>query len=322
MDGGEELLAVGLKEIEAAAEAIEGAAWPTPLVPVSRNDEGLLVKLEALQRTGSFKLRGAWNRMQATSGAEREAGFVTVSAGNHGQAVAWAAQRLGAPCTVWVPEGAVQAKIDKMEALGATIERLPHEEIMDAMQTRSFPHAGEATYIHPFGDPLVIAGQGTVGLEIARALDRLGTVLVPVGGGGLSSGVATAIKALHPSAQVFGIQSSTSPALEASFAAGKATTTGPPDTFADGMATDRVFEYMWPLLGERLDGSLTVGDDEIASAIRHLASETHAVAEGAGAASVAAAWRYRDSLAEPIVAVVSGGNIQPELFARILAGER
>lgn len=316
----EELLAVGLKDVENAAETIEGVAWRTPLLPASRHEEGISLKLEALQRTGAFKLRGAWNRMRQATEAERQAGFVTVSAGNHGQAVAWCARHLGAPCTVWVPEDAVQDKIDKMEALGASIRRLPHDEIMDAMQTTSFPHAGEATYVHPFGDPAIVAGQGTVGLEIVEDLPEVATILVPVGGGGLSSGVATAAKALQPDVQVYGVQSSTSPALARSFERGQAEITGPPDTFADGMATDRVFSYMWPVLKERLEGALTVTDDELEAAIRHLATETHVVAEGAGAAGLAAAQRYRDELDEPIVAVVSGGNLDPGKLASILQG--
>lgn len=319
MDEALELEGVGLEAIREAAEAIDGVAWRTPLLPASRHEEGLLLKLEALQRTGAFKLRGAWNRMHRTTEAEREAGFVTISAGNHGQAVAWAAQHLQAPCTVWVPEDAVPDKVEKMRALGAKIRRLPHEEIMEAMETRSFERAGEATYIHPFGDPHVVAGQGTVGLEIVEALPEVGTVLVPVGGGGLASGIATAVDALAPEAAVYGVQSTTSPALAESFETGRAEITGPPDTFADGMATDRVFAYMWPLLRDRLEGALTVTDDELEAAIRHLATETHVVAEGAGAAALAAAWAHRDALDEPIVAVVSGGNLQPDQLAEILA---
>lgn len=309
---------VDMEAIREAASAIADVAYATPTVPVSREEEGLLVKLEALQRTGSFKLRGAFNRMRQTSEAERAAGFVTVSAGNHGQAVAWAASRLGAPCTVWVPDDAVEAKVAKMEASGAKIRRMPHEEIMDALETRAFPHAEEETYIHPFADPAVIAGQGTVGLEIARDVEEVGTVLVPVGGGGLSSGVGTAIGALAPEAEVYGVQSTTSPALVESFEHGEARITGPPDTFADGVATDRVFAYMWPLLSERLDGAFAVDDADIARSMRHMATETNVVVEGAGAAALAAARRHREELAEPIVAVASGGNVSPERLAEVL----
>ncbi|HEV8359290.1 MAG TPA: pyridoxal-phosphate dependent enzyme, partial [Candidatus Thermoplasmatota archaeon] len=250
---------VGLKDIEDAARQIEGTAWRTPLLPAGRDEDGkLLLKMEALQRLGSFKIRGAWNRMSRTSQEERAQGFVTVSAGNHGQAVAWCARRLGAPCTVWVPEGAVQRKVESMRAMGADVRALPHEQIMDAMRTTEFPHDPGKTYIHPFGDPRVFAGAGTVGLEVAQALPGVRTVLIPVGGGGLSGGSATAIKALCPTARVYGVQAEGADPLPRSFETGQAEASGPPRTFADGMAATRVFDYMWPVLRERLDGAMRV----------------------------------------------------------------
>lgn len=311
---------VDLNKIEDAARQIAGVAWRTPLLPASRDDDGrLYVKLEALQRTGSFKMRGAWNRMSRATPDERARGFVTVSAGNHGQAVGWSARRLGAPCTVWVPEGAVARKVESMRAMGATVQRLPHEEIMDAMRTTSFARAEGATYIHPFGDPLVMAGAGTVGLEIARDLPSVRTVLVPVGGGGLSCGIATAVKALAPRAKVYGVQAEGADPLPRSFEAGAPVSSGPPNTFADGMAATRVFEYMWPVLRARLDGALRVSDEELRAAVVHLAKESHVVAEGAGAAGLAAARRDADRFEPPIVCVVSGGNIDPALLGRFLA---
>jgi threonine dehydratase len=322
------LEAVGLKEIEHAARQIEGVAWRTPILPASRDDDGkLYLKLETLQRTGSFKFRGAWNRMSRATEEERARGFVTVSAGNHGQAVAWSARRLGAPCTVWTPENAVQRKVDAMRAMGATVKSLPHEEIMEAMSTTSLPRSeglnasADATYIHPFGDPLVMAGAGTVGLEIARELPDARTVLVPVGGGGLVSGVATAIKALLPRAKVYGVQAEGAAPLPRSWAEGKPVATGPPSTFADGMAATRVFDYMWPVMRARLDGARAVSDEELQRAVVHLAKEAHVVAEGAGAAGLAAARRYAESegFEGPIVCVVSGGNIDPALLSRFLA---
>lgn len=309
---------VDLAAIREAASAIEKAAYRTPTVPASRDEEGIYLKLENLQRTGSFKVRGAYNAARQVPEAQRKRGFVTVSAGNHGQALAWAARRLDAPCTVWVPEDAVEAKVAKMQASGASIERMPHEEIMESMTTRSFPHAGEQTYVHPFADPGVLAGQGTVGLEILEDLDDVGTVLVPVGGGGLSSGIGTALKALRPEVEVYGVQSETSPALVESFEHGEARITGPPDTFADGIATDRVFSYMWPLLEEVLDGAFAVADGPIEDAMRHLARESNVVVEGAGAAALAVARERRDELAEPIVAVVSGGNVAADRLRTVL----
>ncbi|HLE96688.1 MAG TPA: pyridoxal-phosphate dependent enzyme [Candidatus Thermoplasmatota archaeon] len=314
------LLAVDLKAIEEAAERVRDVAWRTPLVPASRDEDGrLLMKMEALQRTGSFKIRGAWNRMSRATMEERARGFVTVSAGNHGQAVAWSARKLGAPCTVWVPEGAVRRKVESMESMGAVVRTRPHEEIMDAMRTTELPFADGATYVHPFGDPLVLAGQGTVGLEVARSVGDVGTVLVPVGGGGLSSGVATAVKAVHPRAKVYGVQAEGAAPLPRSFASGHAEDVGAPKTFADGMAATRVFDYMWPVLRARLDGAFAVSDDELRRAVVHLAKESHVVAEGAGAAGLAAAWKHRAELAEPIVCVVSGGNLDAALLGRFLS---
>lgn len=314
----DDLLAVGIDDVETASKAVADVAWRTPLLPASRHEEEIYLKLEALQRTGSFKIRGAWNNMRQADASARDAGFVTVSAGNHGQAVAWSAGKLEAPCTVWVPEDAVEGKVEAMRALGASIERLPHEEIMETMVTRGFPKADEETYVHPFGDPRTVAGQGTVGLEILEDRPDVGTVLVPVGGGGLASGIGTAIQAKAPDADVYGVQVEGSAPLVESFRSGEAEVTGPPETVADGVATDRVFEYMWPLLSDRLDGALAVPEDLVLDAMGHLASECHVVAEGAGAVALAAAREHRDDLASPIVAVVSGGNVDRELLERVL----
>lgn len=316
---GDALLRVGLRDVEDAARRIEGIAWRTPLVPAGRDEDALLLKLEALQRLGSFKIRGAWNRMGRAGPDERAKGFVTVSAGNHGQAVAWCARRLGAPCTVFVPEGAVARKVESMRAMGAVVRSLPHAAIMESMRTLEFPHAEGMAYVHPFGDPRIVAGAGTVGLEVAQGLGRVGCVLVPVGGGGLVSGVAIAVKALHPRAKVYGVQAEGAPALPRSWEAGEPVDVGAPRTFADGVAATRVFPYMWPVLRERLDGAIAVSDAEIQRAVVHLAKECHVVAEGAGGVALAAAWKHRGELPEPIVAVVSGGNIDPALLARFLA---
>jgi threonine dehydratase len=312
-------LDVGLADIRDAAQRIRGVAWRTPLLPASRDDDGrLLLKLECLQRLGSFKIRGAWNRMSRSTEEERKRGFVTVSAGNHGQAVAWSARRLGAPCTVWVPEGAVQRKVESMRAMGAEVRSLPHEAIMDSMKGTGFAHSPGMTYVHPFGDPRVLAGQGTVGVEVVEDLRDVRTVLCPVGGGGLSVGVATAVKALQSRAKVYGVQAAGAGPLPRSFASGQPEDVGAPRTFADGMAATRVFAYMWPLLRARLDGAFSVSDEELQRAVVHLAREAHVVAEGAGAAALAAAWKHRAQLEEPVVCVASGGNLDPALLARFL----
>lgn len=306
-----------LEEIEEAARQIEGIAWPTPLLPASRHDGDILLKLECLQRNGSFKIRGAWNRMSRTTAEERNRGFVTVSAGNHGQAVAWCARRLDSKCTVWVPDDAVEKKVKAMEAMGATVKRMPEVEMMNSMTDDRWEKADQ-TYIHPFGDRHVIAGQGTIGLEIIHDFPAVKTVIVPIGGGGLISGIGTAIKAKKPKVKVYGVQAELAAPIVPSFKSGKPERIETGKTFADGIATDRVFSYMWPIMREVMDGALAVSEKEMHGAIRHLANEVHVVAEGAGSAALAAAWKYSGQLEKPIVCVVSGGNIDTAVFGKLI----
>lgn len=310
-------LAVSPSDIEEARERIRGVAWRTPLVPASRDDEGIGLKMECLQRTGSFKVRGAWNRMSRSSEAERRRGFVTVSAGNHGQAVAWCARRLGASCTVWVPDTAVARKVDAIRAMGAEIRTMPHEEIMQSMVDDRFQKDPQ-TFIHPFGDRHVMAGQGTIGLEVLDDLPDTASILVPVGGGGLSVGIATAAKARNPAVKVFGVQAEAAAPLAKSWAAGRPERTPTPQTIADGIGASVVFDYMFPLLRERLDGVLTVSEEALRQAVRQLCVESHVVAEAAGASGLAAALAHRGQFPEPVVCVVSGGNIAPSLLSEIL----
>jgi len=307
-----------LREIEEASERIEGIAWRTPLLPASRHDTGTLLKLECLQRNGSFKIRGAWNRMSRTKAEERDRGFVTVSAGNHGQAVAWYARHLGSKCTVWVPDDAVEKKVKAMEAMGAMVQRMPEVEIMNSMTDDRWQKAGE-TYIHPFGDRYVIAGQGTVGLEIIQDFPQVKTVIVPVGGGGLISGIGTAIKSTKPDVKIYGVQAELAAPIIRSFKSGRPERIESGKTFADGVAADRVFSYMWPIMQEVMDGALAVSEEEMRAAIRHLANEVHVVAEGAGSAALAAAWKYSSQLDKPVACIVSGGNIDNAVLSNILS---
>lgn len=311
-------LRVGRADIEEAARRIKGVAWRTPLVPAGRHEDGHVhLKLECLQRTGSFKIRGAWNRMSRATPAERKRGFVTISAGNHGQAVAWCARKLEAPCTVWVPETAVERKVRAIEALGARIVRKPHEVIMESM--RGDRMDGEAqVYVPPFGDRFVIAGQGTIGLEILEDLPSVGSVVVPIGGGGLATGVATALQAQTPKIQVYGVQAANAAPVPLSFRSGRAERVEPRPTIADGIGATFSYDYMLPALRELLEDCFTVGEDELRSAIQHLASEAHVVAEAAGASSLAAARAHAGELKPPVVCVVSGGNIDPALLADLV----
>lgn len=312
-------VAVKLSDIEDARERIKGVAWKTPLVPMSRDDDRIHLKLECVQRTGSFKIRGAWNRMSRVTAAEKKRGFVTVSAGNHGQAVAWSARKLKSSCTVWVPDTAVQRKVDAIKAMGATIKTMPHGQIMDAMVSDKFAKDPQV-FIHPFGDRFIVAGQATIGLEIIEALPETGSIIVPVGGGGLAYGIATAAKAKKRDVKVFGVQAAAAAPLQKSWQSGKPERTPTPKTIADGIAASVVFDYMFPHLRSSLDGVLTVSEDELRTAVRHLGSESHVVAEAAGASSLAAALQQRGKIPEPIVCVVSGGNIAPALLGEILGG--
>lgn len=255
--------------------------------------------------------------MGRSSSEERARGFVTVSAGNHGQAVAWCARQLGSSCTVWVPDHAVEKKVKAIGALGATVRRMPDEEITESMTGDKWEKDPQ-TYIHPFGDRQVLAGQGTIGLEIIQDLPDVRTVVVPVGGGGLISGIAAAVKAKKPDVRVLGVQAEAAAPLSSSFRSGSPERIKPGYTFADGIAGSLVFDFMWPLLKRLVDGAVVVSDDELRRTIRYLANEVHVVAEGAGAAALAAAWRYFDQFEKPIACIVSGGNIDSALLAEVL----
>ena len=310
---------VTLAEIEEAARRIRGAVYRTPLVPSSRFDGGsVLLKLECLQPTGSFKVRGAWNRMSRSSGEEKERGFVTISAGNHGQAVAWSAKKLGAACTVYVPTDAVQRKVDSMESMGARIVRRPHREIMEAMTDDRMTRLG-MTFIHPFGDPLVVSGQGTVGLEILEDLPDVKSIVVPIGGGGLVSGIAQAVHAKSPRVKVYGVQAEGAAPVPKSLASGRAEDVGDPHTIADGIGATMAYDYMLPLLREHLAGAFTVGDEEMKDAMRRLVLESHVATEPAGAASLACALKHEKAIPMPAVCIVSGGNADPALLTSLLS---
>ncbi|MDA4129111.1 MAG: pyridoxal-phosphate dependent enzyme [Thaumarchaeota archaeon] len=316
---GSEVPRVTLAQIEDARQRIRGVVSRTPLVPASRFDDGkTYLKLECLQPTGSFKVRGAWNRMSRSTDEELRSGFVTVSAGNHGQAVAWCAKKLGADCTVYVPNDALRRKVESMESMGAKIIRRPHREIMESMADDRMGKLG-MTYIHPFGDPYVVAGQGTVGLEILDDLPEVRSVVVPVGGGGLVNGIAFAIRAKKPEAKVYGVQAEGAAPLPKSLSTGRPEYVGDPKTIADGIGATMVFDYMLPLFKENLAGAFTVSDQEMKIAMKQLMKESHVVSEPAGASSLAAALKHSADLVEPIVCVVSGGNADPQLLAEVLS---
>jgi threonine dehydratase len=197
---------------------------------------------------------------------------------------------------------------------------MPEIEIMNSMTDDRWQRA-EETYIHPFGDRYVIAGQGTIGLEVIQGLPEVKSVIVPVGGGGLISGIGTAIKSKNPNVKIYGVQAELAAPIIGSFKSGKPERVEFGKTFADGIAADRVFEYMWPIMRDVMDGAFAVSEDEMRSAIKHLANETHVVAEGAGSAALAAAWKYVSQLEKPIVCIVSGGNIDNAVLGNIISQE-
>ena len=310
---------IPLTEIEAARSRLEGLAIRTPLVRLNM-DTGpveIYLKLENLQPVGAFKIRGAGNAM-AVAGAEAlQAGVWTASAGNMAQGVAWTAARFGVRCSVVVPDHAPEAKLEALDRLGASIVKVPFDVWWQIIVTHRF-EGQQGVFVHPVSDPAVMAGNGTIGLELVEDLPDLDAVVVPYGGGGLSSGIASALRHLKPDVPVYGAEVDTSAALHAALAAGEPTEIEYTPSFVDGIGSGRVLDEMWPLVSELLAGSLVSSLAEVEAAIRALVKRNHVVAEGAGAASVAAAIKGGAGEGK-VVCIVSGGNINSAKLAEILA---
>jgi threonine dehydratase len=311
-----------IDDIRAAARRLEGLAVRTPLIrlPVASDGTEIWLKLETLQPIGSFKIRGAGNAMAQAPDEVLSRGVYTASAGNMAQGVAWIARERGIPCTVVVPDHAPRTKLEAVTRLGARTIAVPFERWWQTLEDRGFPGL-DGLFVHPVADTNVIAGNGTVGLEIVEDLPDVDAILVPFGGGGLSSGIAIAVRSLRPGTKVYGCEVETAAPLRASFAAGRAERCEYIPSFVDGIGGRSVLAEMWPLVSTLLDGALTVALDDVAGAVKLLAERVRIVAEGAGAASVAAALKGVPG-ARRIVCVVSGGNIDASVFARILTGER
>ena len=292
--------------IEAARARIAGRARATPVYGsdtfAQLTGRTTWLKAENLQRTGSFKIRGAFNRLSTLSESERAAGVVTASAGNHGQAVAWAARELGLRATIFMPEDAPMAKVEATRGYGAET-RLDGAGFDEAVaQARVHVERTGATFVHAFEDELVIAGQGTIGLELAADLPDVETFLVPIGGGGLAAGIANALRSLRPGVRIVGVQ------------AGK---TGR-GTIADGIAVKYPGELTTAILDDLLDDRVHVEDDEIAQAIMLLLERSKFVVEGAGAASVAALLSGKAGGSGAVCALLSGGNIDATLLISVV----
>lgn len=311
-----------LSDVESAAARIAGRVVRTPLLPAPWAGAALHLKPESLQPTGAFKLRGATNAVSLLGQDARRGGVVTHSSGNHAQALAWAARDAGVAATIVMPEDAPALKVDGTRALGADVVLVPAADREKAAEEVARERG--ATMVHPFDDPAVIAGQGTVGLEIAEDLPEVATVLVPVSGGGLISGVAAAVKRRCPAARVVGVEPELAADLAEGFAAGVRTRwssdlTG--RTVADGLRVPGVGDLDWAHIVELVDDVLTVSEEAILDAVRALARGSRLVAEPSGAVATAAFLTHRERFAEgPVAAVVSGGNIDADLLCRVLCG--
>jgi threonine dehydratase len=308
---------IPLAEIDRARERIAGAAVRTPLVRLPDSD--IWLKLENLQPVASFKIRGATNAIRATSPEELAGGVVTASAGNMAQGVAWAAREAGVPATIICPDHAPQTKLERIERLGGHVLSVPYEDWWRAIEDSRFEGA-EGLFVSPVQDELVMAGNGTIGLELLEDLPDVDTVLVPFGGGALVSGIASAVKQLRPGVRVFACEPETGAAASAALAAGGPAEVEYTPSFVDGAGARNVLPTMWPLVRELIDGAYVATLDETAATVRLLAERVRVVAEGAGALAPAIALSGRAGTGK-IACIVSGGNIDVSVLIQILAGE-
>jgi threonine dehydratase len=314
------LVPLPLAELRAAADRIRGHVLRTPLVRLNVEDAPaeIWLKLENLQPIGSFKLRGAANAILQAPPDRLAQGIYTASAGNMAQGVGWMARALGVPFTVVVPDHAPEAKLGAIRRLGGRIIAVPFDDWWRVIIEHGY--AGlDGFFVHPVCDPAVIAGNGTIGLEIAQAMPDVDAVIVPYGGGGLSSGIASALRALAPRAKVLAAEVETSAALRGALAAGRPVAVPYTPSFVDGIGSRAVLDEMWPLVSELVPASLVVSLEQVAAAIRLLVERNRVVAEGAGAAGVAAALAG-DAGSGRVVCIVSGGNIDSAKLAAILEG--
>ena len=314
---------IGLPDIESASPVVQRFVRPTPhLFSYTLSallDTPIYLKPESLQRTGSFKLRGACHRISALPEEHRRAGVIAASAGNHAQGVALAAQFFGIPATVVMPEPTPLNKIQRTAAAGAQV-LLRGETVDEALEfAREEAARRGQTLIHGYDDPLIIAGQGTVGLEIIQDLPDCGTIVVPVGGGGLIAGIALAVKSLRPDTRIVGVQASGCPSALRALEAGRPVSVARPRTIADGIRVGRVGDLPFSIFQPRVDAIVLVEDEEISRALVVLMEKSKLVVEPAGAVGVAALLAGRiQRLIPPVSVVLSGGNIDTNFFIRIL----
>jgi len=315
---------ITLEKIQQAQERLRGVALRTSLQRVSFGEGEIYLKPENLQPIGSFKLRGAYNKIATFSSGQRERGVIAYSSGNHAQGVAYAARAMGCHATIVMPDNSSKLKLEKTRALGAQIVIVgPSSDERKARAEQLAQEKGFAL-VPPYDDEAIIAGQGTMGLEILADLSDATTVLVCVGGGGMISGIAAAVKNMRPSPKVYGVESELGAKAKASFEAGQRLTFPAEETtrtIADGLRTQSVGECNFEHIQRYVDGFIAVSEDEIRESVRRLAFDAHLIAEPSGAVPLAAALFHRNEFpaSGKTVAIVSGGNIAPEMLKEILA---
>jgi threonine dehydratase len=314
-------LPVSLAAVEDARRHIAGSALRTPLVRLNVFDAPaeVYLKLENLQPIGSFKIRGAANAMAHLSEAQLRRGVLTASAGNMAQGVAWRARELGIPCTVVAPDTAPEVKLRAIERLGGRVIPVSFERWWQTFQERAYPGV-DATFIHAFDDPHVMAGNGTIGLEVLEDLPDADAVVIPWGGGGLTCGIASAVRAKRPGCRVYAAEVATAAPLSASLAAGAPRVVDYQPSFVDGIGSKAVFPQMFERARRLIDGAVVASLAEVAAAVRLLAERNRVIAEGAGACPVACALAGKAGGGK-VVCVISGGNIDLKKLCSVL-GER
>jgi threonine dehydratase len=309
-------------DVESAREVLTDVSRLTPVEgsrPLSELVGGpVLLKCENLQRAGSFKIRGAYVRIARLNGAERARGVVAASAGNHAQGVALAATLLGARSTVFMPDGAPLPKVEATKAYGAQVQFIGNSVDDALLAAQSFADETGAVFIHPFDHPDIVAGQGTVGLEILEQAPHVKTIVVSVGGGGLASGIAAAVKAVRPDVRVVGVQAAGAAAFPASLVAGHPVALNAMATIADGIAVGCPGQLTYRMVRDLVDDVVTVSEESLSQALLLCLERGKLVVEPAGAAAVAALMDAPRAFEPPVVAVLSGGNIDPVLLLRVL----
>lgn len=312
-----------LATIRAARERIASRVHLTPLLSATRlgarAGATLAHKCESLQKTGSFKVRGALNKLAQLDAAARARGVITVSAGNHAQALAWAARDAGVKCTVVMPAAASRAKVDASRGYGAEVVLHGASSIEAFARAHELAAERTLTLVHPFDDEEIMAGQGTVGLEIVEQMPDVEDVIVPIGGGGLIAGVAIAVKELRPSTRVYGVEPTGAAVMRQSLDVGHPVQLEAIKTIADGLGAPMAGDLTYPIVRRYVDDVVTVTDDEIGGAMKEILFSAKLLAEGAGAAATAAVLSGRLPVrGRRVVAVLSGGNIDPGRVSQIL----